>query len=267
VHGYIVAAPSAHEKWKWGPGRKADEHIFALVERVREQYNVDPNRIYIHGLSMGGYGTWRLGMLYADRFAAIESRAAGFDLRLLVNAKNLPVYITHGDQDEKVPVKHSRDAAARLKELDYDYHYSEIAGAKHTYLVDENGKTLKFFNKRKRVPCPREVVWLADLPEHGRAYWLEIGKFKSPGTAKIEGSYDPKTNIIEVKTENVEKLAVYLNRKMVDFTKPVVVKVNGEEKHNAIVKPSASTFLETLRTTRDEARLFSVRLGIKLGEL
>ena len=263
-HGYIVVAPTATEKWKWGPGEEAAEQIFALIERVRDQYHVDPNRIYLHGLSMGGYGAWHLGLHYADRFAAIEPRAAGYDLRFLVNAKSLPVRITHGAKDEKVPVKHSRDAAAKLKELKYDYEYGEVPEGKHSFLVDENDKVLDFFDKRKRVPCPREVVWLADSPEHGRAYWLEITKFKSPGLAKIEGSYDPKTNVIELKTENIARLTIYLNRGMVDFARPVVVKVNGEEKHNAPVKPSAAVFLEVLRTTRDEARLVSARLKLKL---
>jgi predicted esterase len=263
-HGYIVVAPTATEKWKWGPGKEAAEQVFALVERVRDQYHVDPNRVYLHGLSMGGYGAWHFGLHYADRFAAIEPRAAGYDQRFLVNAKNLPVRITHGAKDEKVPVKHSRDAAAKLKELKYDYEYGEVLEGEHTFLVDENGKVLDFFDKRKRVPCPRDVVWLADSPAHGRAYWLEITKFESPGLAKIEGSYDPKTNTIELKTKNVAEMTIYLNRNMVDFAKLVVVKVNGEEKHKAAVKPSAAVFLEILRATRDEARLFSMKLRLKL---
>jgi poly(3-hydroxybutyrate) depolymerase len=262
VRGYIVVAPSARKEWRWGPGKEAQQHIFAVINRVRDLYNVDPNRIYIHGLSMGGHGTWLFGLHFADRFAAIEPRAAGCNLRFLVNAKNLPVYITHGAKDEAVPVKYSRDAAAALKKFDYDHHYSEIAEGGHQFFIDENKKVLDFFDKRKRVPCPRDVVWLADSPRHGRAYWLEINKFKAGGLAKVEGSYAPKTNTIEIKTENVAKLTIYLNRKMVDFAKPVIVKVNGEEKHNAVVKLSAGTFLEILRTTRDEARLFSAKLMI-----
>ncbi len=264
-HGYIVVAPTATEKWKWGPGKEAAEQVFALIERVRDQYHVDPTRIYLHGLSMGGYGAWHLGLRYADRFAAIEPRAAGYDLRFLVNAKNLPVRITHGAKDEKVPVKHSRDAAAKLKELKYDHEYGEVPEGKHTFLVDENSKVLDFFDKRKRVPCPRDVVWLADSTAYGRAYWLEITKFRTPGSARVEGSHDPKTNVIELKTENVAELTVFLNRGMVDFTKPVIVKVNGEEKHKAIIKPSAAVFLEILRTTRDEARLFSAKLSFQLN--
>jgi hypothetical protein len=53
---------------------------------------------------------------------------------------------------------------------------------------------------------------------------------------------------------------------MVDFAKPVVVKVNGEERHKAPVKPSAAVFLEVLRATRDEARLFSARLEFRLND-
>ena len=264
VRGYIVVSPSANPDWNWGPAEEADDHIFALIDRIKDTYHIDPDRIYVHGLSMGGYGAWRFGLHFADRFASIEPRAAGCDLRFLVNAKNLPVYITHGAKDESVPVKHSRDAAARLKDLDYDYHYSEIPEGTHQFFIDENPRVLAFFDKRKRVPCPREVAWLADSPRHGRAYWLEITEFKTDGLAKVEGNYDPKTNTIEIKTENAAGLTVYLNRKMVDYAKPVVVKVNGEEKHNAVVKPSGAIFLDTLRNTRDEGRLFSGKITIEI---
>ncbi len=264
VRGYIVVAPSAHGEWQWGPGKGAEKHIFALIDRLRDVYHIDPNRIYVQGLSMGAHGTWHLGLHFADRFAAIEPRAGAGNLRFLPNARNLPVYITHGAKDETVPVKHARDAAEKLKELDYDHHYSEIPEGGHQFFIDENPKVLDFFDKRKRVPYPRDILWVADSQRYARAYWLEIGKFKAPGLAKVEGSYDPKTNVIEIKTENTAGLSVYLNRKMVDFTKPVIVKVNGQEKHNALVKPSGATFLEILRATRDEGRLFSARISIKV---
>jgi predicted esterase len=264
VRGYIVVSPTAKADWKWGPAKEADDHILSLIEHVRDTYHVDPDRIYVHGLSMGGFGAWRFGLHFADRFAAIEPRAGSYDFRFLDNAKNLSVYITHGAKDESVSVKHSRDAASKLKELGYDHHYSEIPEGGHQFFIDENPRVLDFFDKRRRNPYPREVVWLADLPAHGRAYWLEIAQFKSPGLARIEGGYDSEANLIEIRTDNVSKLTVYLSRRMVDFTKPVVVKVNGEEKHNALVKPSAATLLEILRTTRDETRLFSAKLEFEL---
>lgn len=260
VRGYIVVSPTANRDWKWGPGEEADKHILALIDHLRDTYNIDPNRVCIHGLSMGGYGAWRFGLHYADRFAAVEPRAGSYDFRFLVNAKNLPVYITHGAKDESVPVKHSRDAAARLKELGYDYHYSEILEGGHQFFIDENPKVLDFFDKRRREPYPRQIVWLADSPRHGQAYWLEINEFRAGGLARVEGSCDPKTNTIEIKTENVAQVTVYLSRKMMDFSKPVVVKINGEVKHNALLKPSAETLLEILRATRDEGRLFSAVL-------
>jgi len=264
VRGYIVVAPTANREWGWGPSKEADEHILRLIEHVRDRYNVDADRIYIHGLSMGGYGAWRFGLHYADRFAAAEPRAGGYDLRFIENAKNLPIYISHGAKDESVPVKVSRDAAAKLKELDYDYHYSEITEGGHQFFIDENQKVLDFFDKKKRDAYPKEIVWIADKQQHGRAYWLKIDEFKSPGFARLEASYDKVSNTVNVKAENVGKLAVFVSGKMVNFAEPVVVRINGVEKHNALVVPSAATLLDELRESGDESRLFMAKLQFEI---
>ena len=92
------------------------------------KHNVDPKRIYLTGLSMGGFGTWSLGLSNPDRFAAIAPICGGGDIiRILLtdpkkqNAlKTLPVWAFHGGKDPVVPLAESERMVNALKNIGND---------------------------------------------------------------------------------------------------------------------------------------------------
>jgi predicted peptidase len=87
--------------------------LHALVTETIEIYNVDKNRLYLTGLSMGGYGTWHLAEAYPHLFAAVVPICGGtypnigFPERIKV-LKDLPIWVFHGDKDKVVPIENSR---------------------------------------------------------------------------------------------------------------------------------------------------------------
>lgn len=104
--------------------------IHALEETiVREQ--VDPDRIYLTGLSMGGYGTWDLAARMPDRFAAILPVCGGGDNDVAARIASLPIWCFHGDADTAVPVNRSRTMIAALKAAGGRPIYSELPGVGH----------------------------------------------------------------------------------------------------------------------------------------
>jgi predicted peptidase len=77
-----------------------------LLDEIESEYAVDPERIYVTGLSMGGYGTWGLAMAYPQRFAAIVPISGlADDLDRISAIRHLPVWAFHGAQDDRRPLQ------------------------------------------------------------------------------------------------------------------------------------------------------------------
>lgn len=91
------------------------ETLLALVESTATENRVDRKRIYLTGLSMGGYGTYGLLARSPETWAAAMPVCGGGDATLVEKFKMVPIQIVHGDIDPVVPVESSRHMAATLK--------------------------------------------------------------------------------------------------------------------------------------------------------
>lgn len=115
---FVVVSPQCPPGQIW-----SDEAVLGLMDQVIQKYRVDPTRVYLTGLSMGGYGTWSLGMKHPERFAAIAPICGGGDtLPILLPApgkqaalKNLPIWVFHGAKDSIVPLAESERMVNALK--------------------------------------------------------------------------------------------------------------------------------------------------------
>ena len=92
-----------------------NEVLINLLDEIEKKYNVDHDRVYLTGLSMGGFGTWALAMEYPDRFAAIAPICGGGQAFRVRRIKDVPVWVFHGAKDPVVPVKSSQDMVDALK--------------------------------------------------------------------------------------------------------------------------------------------------------
>lgn len=87
-----------------------------LLDSKIKEFDVDQNRIYVTGISMGGYGTWDLVSRRPDQFAAAMPVCGGADLACAERLKKLPLNVFHGDSDTVVPTVRSRNMVKALKE-------------------------------------------------------------------------------------------------------------------------------------------------------
>lgn len=79
--------------------------LLALLDTITGTYNIDSDRVYLTGLSMGGYGTWSFAAQYPDRFAAIAPICGGGNAVLSAEAlKTVPIWAFHGAKDSVVPL-------------------------------------------------------------------------------------------------------------------------------------------------------------------
>lgn len=108
----IVVSPQCQTDGWWEAAELSD-----LLDHIEANYSVDPNRIYVTGLSMGGFGTWALAAYEPDRFAAIApicggGNAIGLRYRKPIQAA---VWAFHGTADTVVPIRESEEMVEAVK--------------------------------------------------------------------------------------------------------------------------------------------------------
>lgn len=115
----IVVSPQTPEGRRWWPRTAI---LNAFLDRIVATYAVDPQRIYLTGISMGGYGAWALAINYPQRFAALVPIAGGADYDTdyvpaeICGLSNVPTWAFHGEQDLNVPYTESVNAIQALQD-------------------------------------------------------------------------------------------------------------------------------------------------------
>lgn len=115
------------------------ETIFALIQKIANDYRVDKNRIYLTGLSMGGWGTWDLAMAHPHYFAAIAPVCGRVNRNYPMRAaeiKELPVWVFHGAADDVVPILESARMVKALKDCGNDARFTIYPLAGHDSWTD-----------------------------------------------------------------------------------------------------------------------------------
>lgn len=157
-HKFIIAYPNAVERsWALAPEKvKNDLALFdALLGKLSTEYKIDPDRVYVLGMSNGGYFAHLVGKERSTTVAAVASHSGPLGLQTLlgVNAeRKFPVLIIHGDQDRLMPVEWARENRDKYIEEGHQVKYVEVSGLGH-FWADKAGinETIwKFFVEHPR---------------------------------------------------------------------------------------------------------------------
>jgi predicted esterase len=109
---FIVVVPQCPENEWWDPVR-----LVRLIDQLEASNRVDSKRIYVTGLSMGGYGTFALAARYPDKIAAIAPMAGAASPENAERIRKVPTWMFHGSEDTIVPTRFSIDMAHALQKL------------------------------------------------------------------------------------------------------------------------------------------------------
>ena len=146
VYDSIVIAPQCPDERKWvmvpwecgnysiaeTPESEELEAVCGIIRNTIEDYNVDRDRIYITGISMGGYGTWDMLCRHGNRIAAGMPVCGGADTAFARKIKYIPIRTFHGSEDGAVPVDGTRKMFAALKNAgSKSIQYTELDGMNH----------------------------------------------------------------------------------------------------------------------------------------
>jgi len=126
---FVIFAQS--HKRTWSANSNDANRALKMVDELCKSAPIDKDRIYLTGLSMGGYGTWSLAAAEPDRWAAIVPVCGGGNPKLVGKFKDLPCWCFHGDKDDAVKVSKSREMIEALKVAGANPKYTEYPGVGH----------------------------------------------------------------------------------------------------------------------------------------
>jgi len=134
---FVVISPQCPQDTGWEPPA-----LEALIDSIQRRYRIDSARIYVTGLSMGGFGTWELAERHPERYAAVIPICGKGDTSRADRLRNLPVWAFHGAQDDVVPLSGSKDMIDAIKAAGGNPRFTVYPQAGHdswteTYANDE----------------------------------------------------------------------------------------------------------------------------------
>lgn len=167
-HGYFVAAPMGYNSRGWYGARSmvkgnaddpknlselSEKDVMNVLDIVKKDYSIDPDRIYLMGHSMGGGGTWHLAIRNPNLWAALAPIAPATTRPAtdLEKIKHIPVMLVQGDKDVLVSVTRVRPWAEQMKKLEMTHEYIEVKDGDHVSIAAQNlPKIFEFFDKHKK---------------------------------------------------------------------------------------------------------------------
>lgn len=163
--GYIVVAPMGYNSRGWygsrGTGRSSsrgdaasdpdnlgelsEEDVLNVLHITLDEFNIDPDEVFLAGHSMGGGGTWYIGTKYPELWAGLAPVAPAIYTSpdVLSAITDIPVIVIQGDEDNLVNVEVTRTWVAKLGELGISHRYVEIPGGDHSQIIARTPENVK----------------------------------------------------------------------------------------------------------------------------
>lgn len=273
-----VLEPLTEGEWN---KENEEEWLCTLIEEMKHTFPIDTNHIYVAGHSMGGYGSWGMAGHHPDLFAATGMCAGAPVVRYengrvlyhepgcLENLMNTWVRFYNCPDDPQVPVAGSRYADTKLKEWGYtiggkpSWEYHEYEGIGHGYPPDGLGPIIDWMLAKTREPNPKKIVWMPTRAYRPYSYWLSIDEIPGSPGQRTRIDAEIKDNVVEIKWIEYEpKLTVWLNEHLIDFKKPVIIRINGTEKFNGMMVPSFDVALESAVQRNDYNMVFTAKAAL-----
>lgn len=155
---FIVVSPQC----PWGRNWASEDWFNPVFDEVAAKLRVDDSRIYLIGMSMGGFGTWEIAHRMPDRFAAIAPMCGGADVRWAEALSKIPTWVFHGTADRDIPISRSEVMVKALEKLNAEIKFSRLVGQGHDISKQFNDDNLYAWlleHSLKKLP-----FWQEPLP-------------------------------------------------------------------------------------------------------
>ena len=127
---FITVSPQCPIEFDWRENKMQDK-VIAMLDNFIKNNNIDIERIYITGLSMGGYGTWSILSKRPNLFAAAIPICGGGDTANALKLKEIPIWTFHGEDDDVIPVTETIDMVEAINNINGNIKFTMYSNTKH----------------------------------------------------------------------------------------------------------------------------------------
>ena len=291
----IYIMPSGWSEAPWWSDRQVGA-LRAILEDVKRDYNVDENRVVLAGVSDGGTGAFYIAMRDTTPYASflplnayvLVLRNPGLEIRsslFLNNLRNKPFYMVNGGKDPLYPMEAVEPSIGHLDRggVRIVYRPRPDAGHDTNWWPELKDDFETFVRTHPRVPLPDSLTWeVSETRTWNRAHWLIVDSLGStPADAKFEdlnhaggqaifnngksGRVDLERdrNTITATTRGVKEFTLLLSPDQFDFSRNIVVRVNGRVAFDAKVEKNVETLRKWAARDNDRTMLFGAELKIR----
>jgi len=137
---FIVVSPQCPDGKYWS----SENWFDSLYTELKSKYRIDTDRVYLTGISLGGYGTFIAGMDHADKLAAIVPLCGGVNdgdmTRLCSTLKKMPIWTFHGTADNIIPISETERVVKALDQCNGNIQFTRLENKGHTiqYLYEKD---------------------------------------------------------------------------------------------------------------------------------
>lgn len=163
---FIVIAPQC----PWGKNWASEDWFNPVYDEIAAKYAVDDSRIYLIGMSMGGFGTWEIANRMPDRFAAISPMCGGANPKWAEKLSKIPTWVFHGTADRQIPISRSEVMVKALEKLKADIRFTRLKNQGHDI--------------SKQFDNDELYSWLLKHSLERMPFWQESLPFMKPIVAK-----------------------------------------------------------------------------------
>ena len=205
---FLVAFPLM--RGSWAISGLAERDVIDTIDDVCKRASVDRDRIHLTGLSLGAFASWSIATHAPHLFASLSVFAGGGNPETVINLRNIPIRVYHGDADQNVKIGESIRMVNALKEAKIGVDYFPFPGVKHNcWKGTYAGKELyDWMYSLKRVTDPRRISFRTETLRHNTAYWATIEEMVDPGKPAIIDIFCPAPDTLLVHTDNVARLTL-----------------------------------------------------------
>ena len=290
---YIMPAGWSAAPW-WSDTQVAS--MRAILEDVKREYNVDENRVVVSGVSDGGTGAFYVAMRDTTPYASflplngyvLVLRNPALELRnglFLNNLRNKPLYVVNGGKDPLYPIDAVEPSIAYMNEIGVPITYRPQIEAGHdvSWWPALKDDFERFVATHPRLPLPDKLTWeTSETRTWNRAHLLVIdalgttasdarlddpnvygGQRVFPSAKSGRVDLTRQGNTVTALTRGVKEFTLLLSPDQFDFTRNIVVQVNGRTAFDARVEKNLETLRKWASRDNDRTMLFAAEIRIR----
>lgn len=286
-----------HDTWNTVHGER---FLLSLIEIAKLQFDVDPDRVYVAGFSMGGSGSWFMAGRHPDLFAGASPCAGVFMASpksqvakkeevlaiqhgLVPNVRDLPLWYFIGEEDDHCfpgTYLFAADLLERLRKDDPEgwkgVHFKTYPGLRHEFPKGEPAGALEFLFGQQRQRAPATLVWefaKTQSPEPEASdkvtriethsfYWLRCKEPQDRQWIRATRTGNAIDLVCRGTAGGAKGLTIYLDASVIDPSADVVVTLAGKELYRGKPKPDFWTILECMDERVERSMVFDRRIEL-----